>query len=98
MGENQTVYQGQELLVMTGATQAALPASTPTIEATLTITPTHIQEPTPTSEPAIAFTPTLISEEEPAKEGGSSRMIIVVLIVAACVGAGMAVWLIREPE
>lgn len=83
---------------MTGATQAALPTSAPMVEATLTITPTHIQEPTPTSEPAIAFTPTLISEEEPAKEGGSSRMIVIVLIIAAFVGAGMAVWLIREPE
>ena len=98
MGGDQTVYQGQELLVMTGATQAALPTSAPTVEATLTFAPTQIQESTPASEPAIAFTPTLFAEEEPANEGGSSRMIVIVLIVAAFVGAGMAVWLIREPE
>jgi len=98
MGENQTVYQGQELLVMTGATQAALPASTPTIEATLTFVPAMSQVSTSTSEPTVVVTPTLIEDQEPAKEGGSSRAIIVVLIIAAFVGAGMAVWLIREPE
>ncbi len=98
MGEDQTVYQGQELLVMTGATQAALPASTPTAEATLAFAPTVTQESAPISEPTVVFTPTIIVEEEAAKEGGSSRVLIVVIIIAAFVGAGMAVWLIREPE
>ena len=98
MGEDQTVYQGQELLVMTGATQAAPPTSAPTTEATVTFSPTMPQPSTATSEPTIVFTPTLTPEEEPADEGGSSRVIVVVLILAAFVGAGMAVWLIREPE
>lgn len=98
LGEESTVYQGQELLVVTGATQAA----TPLVEA---VTATQVVETLPpTSTPAPTSTlvhatlsPTARVEETNAKTP-SSRILVVVLIVAAFVGAGMAVWLIRDPS
>ena len=98
LGEASTVYQGQELLVVTGATQAA---SAP-VEATSTVLiaspfpPTATFVPTATSV-EVTHTPTedtaIVAEVKPA----SSRVLLVVIIIAAFVGAGMAVWLIRDP-
>jgi hypothetical protein len=98
LGEDSTVYQGQELLVVTGATQAATVTieASPTIQSTATFTlPATL---TPTSAPVLAtFTPT--EEPKPTdQKPASSRILVVVLIVAAFVGAGMAVWLIRDPS
>ncbi|MCB0102384.1 MAG: LysM peptidoglycan-binding domain-containing protein, partial [Anaerolineales bacterium] len=98
LGEDSTVYQGQELLVMTGATQSALP----TVEATLTLPVTETLMPTvavvetivPT-QPTQTIAP--IEEEKTSSKSTSSRLLVVILIVAAFVGAGMAVWLIRDP-
>ncbi|MBV6394042.1 MAG: hypothetical protein KPEEDBHJ_03288 [Anaerolineales bacterium] len=95
MGDNQTVYQGQELLVMTGATQAA--PATATMEITATFPPTSPAPSTPTFMPAAPIL-TPPETDAPPEGGGSSRILVVVLIVAAFVGAGMAVWLIREPD
>ena len=98
LGEGSTVYQGDELLVVTGATQSAAPLVevTPTVQATVTIAPTSTNVPTSTPE-QVTLTPTeeVIAEEN--SKPASSRVLIVVLIVAAFVGAGMAVWLIRDP-
>jgi len=98
LGEDSTVYQGQELLVMTGATQSA----PPTVEATVTLP--AIETLPPTVALAETITPTLPTQtaetaEEPSTSSkpASSRLLIVILIVAAFVGAGMAVWLIRDP-
>lgn len=98
LGEYLTVYQGQELLVQTGATQFA-PAtveSTPTQEMTVTVLPTLTSVPTATAMQQVLPTSTEV-EETAASKPASSRILVVVLIVAAFVGAGMAVWLIRDP-
>lgn len=100
LGEDSTVYQGQELLVVTGATPAATlpPESTMTLAATVTLAPTSTLAPA-TSMPVQEATSTA-TEEVPQTTGSanSSRILVVILIVAAMVGAGMAVWLIRDPK
>ncbi|MCQ3938083.1 MAG: hypothetical protein DPW18_13695 [Chloroflexi bacterium] len=98
LGEDLTVYQGQELLVQTGATPAVTntPQATPTLDVTVTIPPTLTAAPTSTS--SLPASPT--ATEEAGRESSrpiSSQILVVVLIVAAFVGAGMAVWLIRDP-
>ena len=97
MGEDQTVYQGQELLIMTGATQSA---PSPSPEATLTVQPTITSAPPATNTPFIqAAAPTATEAVQPAaSSSGSSRILVVILIVASFVGAGVAVWLIRDPK
>ncbi|NOH04187.1 MAG: LysM peptidoglycan-binding domain-containing protein [Chloroflexi bacterium] len=99
LGEDLTVYQGQELLVQTGATQAVTntPEATPTLDVTATIPPTLTAA--PTSTPSLPASPTATEEagSEPSRPI-SSQILVVVLIVAAFVGAGMAVWLIRDPK
>ena len=98
LGEDSTVYQGQELLVVTGATQAAAPAleATATTQSTATFAPTSTSAPTSTPQ-QVTLTPTTEAASETSSKPASSRVLIVVLIVAAFVGAGMAVWLIRDP-
>lgn len=98
LGEDSTVYQGQELLVVTGATQAAAPAleATATTQSTATFAPTSTSAPTSTPQ-QVTLTPTTEATSETSSKPASSRVLIVVLIVAAFVGAGMAVWLIRDP-
>ncbi|NWF65132.1 MAG: LysM peptidoglycan-binding domain-containing protein [Chloroflexi bacterium] len=98
LGEDSTVYQGQELLVMTGATQAALATldSTPTSQITATLMPSVTLAPTSTQVSA-TLTPVAEETETESASHPSSRMLVVVLILAAFVGAGMAVWLIRDP-
>lgn len=99
LGEDLTVYQGQELLVQTGATQEATiaPEATPTLAVTATIPPTGTS--VPTSAPSLQVAPTAMEEAESESASPvSSRILIVVLIIAAFVGAGMAVWLIRDPN
>ena len=112
LGEDSTVYQGQELLILTGATQAAAPPveATPTLQAEATLAPFSTVPPTVTMTMGmVEFTPALGEEEQTASsespssesslsEPSSSRILIIVLIVAAFVGAGMAVWLIRDPS
>lgn len=100
LGEDLTVYQGQELLVLKGATQPAPATVTalPSFTATSTGAPTaftpSIVFPTelaasPTSSPEIQSKPVSAT---------SSQMLVGVLIVAALVGGGVAVWLIRDPN
>lgn len=98
LGEASTVYQGQELLVVTGATQAAsVPVEvTPTILIISTFSPTVTFAPTATSV-GVTHTPTEGTAEAAEVKPASSRVLLVVIIIAAFVGAGMAVWLIRDP-
>jgi LysM repeat protein len=101
MGEEQTVYQGQELLVMTGATQAAAQPGfiAPTLEATVILLPTVTLTYTPLPTQTVIPPAITEAETEPlASPPNSSRLLVVILIFAALVGAGVGVWLIREPD
>jgi uncharacterized protein YkwD len=97
LGEDLVIYQGQELLVLKGATQPAAQESatappvteTPSPTASTTAAPAETQaeaKPQPTDADLAGAAPV------------SSRALVVVLILAAFVGAGMAVWLIRDPN
>lgn len=101
LGELSTVYQGQELLVLTGATPAAVTSTVaPTSEVTATVTSPTMVASTSTSTPIPQETSTSAADVQSNSESErptSSRVLVVVLIVAAFVGAGMAVWLIRDP-
>ena len=101
LGEDLVVFQGQELLVVKGATQP--PPSTVTPDPTSEVLPTATLPPTasPTfAMPTIDFPSTqpVESTQDPGQTSASSRWIVVLLIVAAFVGGGMAVWLIRDPS
>lgn len=100
LGEDLVVYQGQDLLVQKAATQPApststqiaLPTSTSTIMPT-PITPSIIF-PTQLSASATATQ----AQETPVNNPQSSKLLVGLLIVAAFLGGGVAVWLIRDPK
>jgi LysM repeat protein len=104
LGEDLVVYQGQELLVQKGATQPA--AVTPEVTTLAFSLPTSTMTTMPTSmTPSLAFpaqliaTPTTtLKEEEPLTKSPSSGLLVGLLIVAALMGGGVAVWLIRDPN
>jgi LysM repeat protein len=96
-GESIVVQQGQKLLVKRGATQPAPATFTPTVMVTLApvlIIPTQ----------RVAASPTLIPDlptSTPAPESSSrnsSSLLVGILIFAALIGGGVAVWLIRDPN
>jgi len=102
LGEDLIVYQGQEVLVLQSATQPApampttLPLSTPMPLVVSTLAPPVISFPTGLIP---ASTQTSIEAEAPQPANpASSRLLIVFLIIAAFVGGGVAVWLIRDPS
>lgn len=102
LGEDLVIFQGQELVVGKGATQPApaSPTPAPPTQADPTLTPPAAASPT-FSMPTIAFPPTPTLEsmgDETTSNPASSRMLVVILIIAALIGAGMAVWLIRDPR
>lgn len=100
LGEDLVIQQGQELLVLKGATP---PPSTPTPAPLATGIPSLTAIP---STPEIIFpftavvapTQTPVTESTPVASGNSSRLWIVLLIFAALIGGAMAVWLIRDPK
>jgi uncharacterized protein YkwD/LysM repeat protein len=100
LGENSTVYQGQELLVLKGATQPAPATPTAFIAPASTSTglPTAIT-PSMSFPTALAASPmpTLEDKTQPV-DAASSKLLVGVLIIAAFVGGGVAVWLIRDPN
>lgn len=102
LGEDLVVYQGQALLVQKAATQPApdLPTVTPLPPATqTTVAPTATMVvASPTA--LLSSTPTVeVHADEPStSKPSSSQILVAVLIVAAVIGAGVAVWLIREPD
>lgn len=101
LGEDLVIYQGQDLLVQKAATLPAssAPTFTPPPEFTATAVPTSITS--VVSDPT-ELSPTLTQEVvdvgEPVSKPASSQFLVVLLIVAAFVGAGVAVWLIRDPN
>jgi uncharacterized protein YkwD/LysM repeat protein len=103
LGEYLIVYQGQELLVQKGATQPAPATPTPLASRP----PTFALTAMPTSvTPSISFpthlaaspTTTPMVEAPPTNTSSSSKLLVGILIVAAFVGGGVAVWLIRDPN
>ena len=99
LGEDSVIQQGEELLVKKAATQPE-PA---TLEATAFISTTPTIEVTPTIliPTATVIPTTTMSAELPSttpKNGSSSKLLVGILIIAAFVGAGVAVWLIRDPN
>jgi LysM repeat protein len=99
LGEDLVVYQGQELLVKKAATQ---PVPTPLPPATSTpmilITPTMPSISSPTAlTPSPMNTPIEVAPAS-SKPASSSKMLVGILIIAALVGGGVAVWLIRDPN
>ncbi|HMX75056.1 MAG TPA: CAP domain-containing protein [Anaerolineales bacterium] len=105
LGEDLVVYQGQELLVLKGVTPP--PAATPTMvqvmetptSAELITTEMPIPPVTPTSIPQVVTAPaTDMPVEEEGSSSNSSGLLVGILVVAALVGGGVAVWLIRDPN
>jgi uncharacterized protein HemX len=98
LGEDLTIYQGQNLLVLQN-----VPPAVSTAGSTATIQPTNTSIATVTSIPTsvstqIVITPTLENVDADVSKSSNSRLLVILLIIAAFVGAGMAVWLIREPN
>lgn len=98
LGEDLVIYQGQNLLVLQN-----VPAPISTLEPTVTIQPINTSTATVTSIPTsastqIVITPTLENSDTEISNPSNSRLLVIILIIAAFVGAGMAVWLIRDPN
>ncbi len=101
LGESELVYQGQELIVLTGATPPLLP--TLSAESISSSTPAFTALP---ATPQIVFpftavavpTQTEMVENNSTNSGGSSRLLVILLIVASFFGGGVAMWLIRDPK
>ncbi|MBE0670385.1 MAG: LysM peptidoglycan-binding domain-containing protein [Anaerolineales bacterium] len=101
LGEDLVVYQGQALLIQKAATQPAPVATIMTIQPPAT-QPVLPATPTQTTVPptVLAATPTIEIQaaETRSSSPSSSQFLVAVLIIAAVVGAGVAVWLIRDPN
>lgn len=98
LGEDLMIYQGQNLLVLQN-----VPPAVSTAEPAVTIHPTDTSIATVTSTPTsistqTVITPTLENVESDVSSTSNSRLLVMILIIAAFVGAGMAVWLIRDPN
>jgi uncharacterized protein YkwD/LysM repeat protein len=98
LGTDNTVYEGQVLLVQKGATQPPPASSTPV--------PSPTSKPTVTSTvaslkilfPTMTIKPTRTRETSSATGSPSSGVLVGLLIMAIVVGGAMAAWLIREPK
>jgi uncharacterized protein YkwD/LysM repeat protein len=103
LGQDLIVYQGQQLLVKKAATQpappipATLPPATSTPLVVITQTVPSISFPTELVA-TTTMTPVAIQSESTASTPASSKLLIGLLIIAAFVGGGVAVWLIRDPN
>jgi LysM repeat protein len=105
LGEDLTIYQGQNLLVMQNATSIAVSTQPEILLPTLTTTPiteggflfpTITSTATPKTDIFISTPP--LQNQPSTSNQTDSRLLVMILIVAAFVGAGMAVWLIRDPN
>ncbi len=102
LGDDLLVWQGQELLVQRGATQPVPSSPTPLPVETATpplapFTPTAfllLSSTAPVAESTAAPVPV---ESLPAANS-SSKLLVGILIIAAFLGGGIAVWLIRDPN
>jgi uncharacterized protein YkwD len=101
LGDDLVVLQGQKLLVKRGATQPAPASPTPTTPATITppaasSTPMIFVVLSPTAAATDSTATPIKIEKIPAST--SSKLLIGILISAALIGGGVAVWLIRDPN
>ncbi|MBI5351593.1 MAG: LysM peptidoglycan-binding domain-containing protein [Chloroflexi bacterium] len=97
LGDDSVIYQGQDLLIQKAATQPAQPTST--AAALVLSTPTIAPTPSISLPTATVPSATIAPVELPASTSSSpSKLLVGILIVAALVGAGVAVWLIRDPN
>ncbi|MBM3180383.1 MAG: LysM peptidoglycan-binding domain-containing protein [Chloroflexi bacterium] len=102
LSQDLVIYQGQELLVQKAATQPApsIPSAAPSPQFTATAVPSTAAIPevvVPTGSDATATQETVDFVEKDSKPV-SSQFLVVLLIIASFVGAGVAVWLIRDPK
>jgi LysM repeat protein len=97
LGDDNTVYPNQLLLVMVGATQPA--PATPTELSALAADPFPGTQSPPRRAPTLTPTSTLAPEPAPssASEGPSLGIIVLVMALLIVVGGGTAAWFIREP-
>jgi uncharacterized protein YkwD len=96
LGDDLLVWQGQKLLIKQGATQPPPPTATVTEPATATpipSTPTALPTASPVRIPA---TPSPTPPQSSAAP--ISSLLVGILIIAALIGGGVAVWLIRDPK
>lgn len=96
LGDDLLVWQGQKLLVKQGATQPPPPTATVTEPATATSIPS-----TPTALPTASPTPIPVTPSSTPSQSSAapiSSLLVGILIIAAFVGGGVAVWLIRDPK
>lgn len=101
LGEDLVVYQGQALLIQKAATQPAPDLPTATLPPPVTLTPVQVTPTLAAASPTeIVFTPTaeVQADQASTSKSTSSQILVSVLIVAAVIGAGVAVWLIRDPD
>ncbi len=95
LGEDNTVYPNQLLLVMKGATQPAPPS--PTISTAVPVIGTlPAQAVTAISSPTATLV-VEVSASSADSNGPSLGVMILVLALLIVVGGGTAVWFIREP-
>jgi LysM repeat protein len=97
LGDDNTVYPNQLLLVMRGATQPA-PATSTALSA-LAADPFLGTQSPPRRAPTLTPTSTLVPEPapSPASDGPSLGIIVLVMALLIVVGGGTAAWFIREP-
>ncbi len=96
LGENNTVYPNQLLLVMKGATQPAPPV--PTISTGLPVISTlPMQETIVATASPTATPPAGPPAAQTDSNGPSLGVTILILALLIVVGGGTAVWFIREP-
>jgi uncharacterized protein YkwD/LysM repeat protein len=101
LGEDLVVYQGQELLVKKAATQPAPATTTPLpLAASTPIVMTTFATPSVSFPTALVPSPaiTQVEQDAPPSNPAPSKLLIGILIIAAFVGGGIAVWLIRDPN
>jgi LysM repeat protein len=99
LGESELVYQGQELLVLKGATPpppstliVGLPPTGTSAPAVVPVTPQIVFPFTAVASPPQA------AHDPSTNSNGPSRLLVILLIVGSFVGGGMAIWLIRDPK
>lgn len=98
LGEDLVIYQGQDLLVLQNVPPPlSTVGPTATIQLTNTLIATVTSIPTSVST-QIVITSTLENVDAEISNPSNSRLLVILLIIAAFVGAGMAAWLIRDPN
>lgn len=97
LGEDSVVYQGQVLLIQKAATAPAVETPVETAPPTPTAAMT-ISVPTATITVEPSAVPTSTVPPPPVSQDVRVQPLVAILIVAALLAAGVAVWLLRDPK